>query len=178
MIRYLLTAVFSFLLSIAECGAARPNQAQLERDIIKATEAYRDDLHRFWLALDNDAKIQLQWHMVAYAAEFARNVKPDIIDAIIGDLRHNKTPYLGRARYTRGDIIAAYYRQQDYEGIIGGLDRRTAKGTLKKWLQSTNVSDREAARAFLERIRSFRIAKQPDGSICWQRRNFLQRCLF
>jgi hypothetical protein len=167
----LIVGVLSLFASLIS-DATPASQAQLSRDIEAANREFRDDLTRFWRGIDSN-DLRVMWHLVGWEWKFAKTVSPQIIDAIMGDLRQNKTSYPG-ARAAAG-VLA---RSGEYEGIIACLDRREAKRILMKWRASGRGNDRLYAVRFLKTLRESEIAPQADGSIYWQRRSFLSRWFF
>jgi hypothetical protein len=124
--------------------------------------AINEDLKRFWLGIEAP-EVRLQWHAAAWGAKFAQTVKPDIIDAIIQDLRREETPYPGRAK------AGLLGRRMDYEAIIVSLEPKSAYAALFRWQRTGSPTDKKNATAFIRTLRTQRLAKQTDGAIWWER---------
>ena len=153
--------ILSFaILAQSSFAGTPPNSSQGEG---RPSVTINEDLKRFWLGIEAP-EVTLQWHMAAWAAKFAETVKPDVIDAIIQDLRQDETPYPGRAKG------GALTRRWDYEAIIVSLEPKGAYQALFRWQRNGTSTDKENATALIRTLRTKRLAKQPDGTIWWERR--------
>lgn len=121
------------------------------------------DLARYWQGVDAPG-IKTQRQIVAWAAELGRTVTPEIVNAIMTDLQHEKTPYAYPTRTKTG--VAD--RQRAYDAIIVSLEPKATYKILMKWQRTGKPNDNRNVTWFLNTLKTRRLARQPDGTVWWE----------